>query len=66
VKNVFELGTQELNSLKEDAKIMHPLPRISEIKPEVDESRQAIYFKQIYYGLMLRKALLPLVLGEIT
>ncbi|MHA1728852.1 MAG: aspartate carbamoyltransferase [Promethearchaeota archaeon] len=64
-KNIFELGINEIKIIKENAKIMHPLPRITEISPEVDDSPHSIYFKQVYYGLMLRKALLPLVLGVI-
>jgi aspartate carbamoyltransferase catalytic subunit len=65
VKNAFELGLNELALMKEGAKIMHPLPRVSEIKPEVDSSPHAVYFKQTYYGLMLRKALLALVVGAV-
>ena len=66
VKDIFVLGKEELKGLKENAKIMHPLPRISEIKPEVDQSPRALYIKkQLYYGLMLRKALLSVVLGAI-
>ncbi|MCP4762799.1 MAG: aspartate carbamoyltransferase [archaeon] len=63
VKNIFELGKEEVATFKEGAKIMHPLPRITEIKPEIDDSPHSIYFKETYYGLMLRKAILRLILG---
>lgn len=64
VKDAFELKASDLELLKTDAKIMHPLPRVTEIKPDVDDSPHAIYFKQTYYGLMMRKALLALILGK--
>ena len=65
IKNIYEFTKSDLKLLKENAKIMHPLPRVNEIKPEVDDSPHAIYFKQTYYGLMLRKALLALIMGKI-
>jgi aspartate carbamoyltransferase catalytic subunit len=64
VKDAFELKASDLELLKANAKIMHPLPRVTEIKPDVDDSPHAIYFKQTYYGLMMRKALLALILGK--
>lgn len=45
-------------------KIMHPLPRITEILPEVDAFKGAIYFKQAHNGIPVRKALISLVLGK--
>jgi aspartate carbamoyltransferase catalytic subunit len=64
VKDAFELKGSDMELLKENAKIMHPLPRITEINPDVDDSPHALYFKQTYYGLMMRKALLALLLGK--
>ena len=64
VKDALELKGSDMELLKENAKIMHPLPRVTEIKPDVDDSPHALYFKQIYYGLMMRKALLALLLGK--
>jgi len=43
---------------------MHPLPRITEISPEVDSSQKAIYFKQTLYGLFLREAILAELLAD--
>ncbi len=45
--------------------IMHPLPRVNEIGYEVDKMPYARYFKQAYYGVLVRMALLALVLGKI-
>jgi len=42
---------------------MHPLPRVNEIGPEVDETRNAKYFVQAFNGVPVRMALLSLVLG---
>ncbi len=42
---------------------MHPLPRVNEILPEVDVTAHAKYFKQAFYGIPVRMALLTLVLG---
>ena len=46
-----------------DVKIMHPLPRITEISPEIDHKEQSVYFKQAAYGLPVRMAILNMILG---
>lgn len=51
------------DSMKDGAIIIHPLPRVGEIAPEVDDSPHAVYFKQVGYGLMVRMALLKMVLS---
>ncbi|KAF8315801.1 uncharacterized protein EI90DRAFT_3159037 [Cantharellus anzutake] len=49
---------------KADMIVMHPLPRLTEIDPEVDfDSRRAVYFRQMRYGLFVRMALLAMVMG---
>jgi aspartate carbamoyltransferase catalytic subunit len=63
VKDVFKFEKNNLSQLKPNAKIMHPLPRVNEISPEIDDSSHAIYFKQTYYGLMMRKAIIGLIMG---
>lgn len=45
--------------------VMHPLPRVDEISPEVDALPGAAYFRQAHNGLPVRMALLGLVLGVI-
>lgn len=50
------------DSMKEGAIIIHPLPRVGEIMPEVDDSPHAVYFKQVRYGLLVRMALLKTLL----
>lgn len=51
-----------LDLMKQDAIIMHPLPRKDEISPEVDDDKRAAYFDQAANGLFVRMALLRLIL----
>ena len=44
--------------MKEGAIIMHPLPRVDEISPELDDLPKAAYFRQVKYGVSVRMALL--------
>lgn len=63
VKGSYRLGLAELGSAKADAIVMHPLPRIDEISPDVDATAHSKYFKQVWYGLLTRMTLISLVLG---
>lgn len=62
----YQITNKTLEGLPEHSIIMHPLPRVDEINPEVDASPKAIYFKQARNGLYVREALLALVLGRIN
>ncbi|MDI6721205.1 MAG: aspartate carbamoyltransferase [Candidatus Aenigmarchaeota archaeon] len=62
LKNSYVIDRHMLEYLKEDAIIMHPLPRVGEISPEVDCDRRAAYFRQAKNGLHIRMALLQAVL----
>ncbi len=64
-KGVYKLDTSLLPNIKKDLKIMHPLPRVGEIDPSLDETDHAVYFEQAANGIPVRKALLALVLGKI-
>jgi len=56
-KAIFDL-------MKKDAIIMHPLPRVDEITPEVDDDQRAVYLtEQIDSGLFTRMALLKMILA---
>jgi aspartate carbamoyltransferase catalytic subunit len=50
--------TEHLSLLKEDAAIMHPFPRRSEISPEVDHDPRAVYWRQMRNGMWVRAALI--------
>ncbi|KXN91343.1 Protein pyrABCN [Leucoagaricus sp. SymC.cos] len=54
VKDVYRVDHAVLSRAKEDMIVMHPLPRVNEIDPEVDfDSRRAVYFRQMRYGLFV-------------
>ncbi|KAF7290659.1 Bifunctional pyrimidine biosynthesis protein [Mycena indigotica] len=64
VKDAYRVDHAVLARAKEDMIVMHPLPRVNEIDPEVDfDSRRAVYFRQMRYGLFIRMALLASVMG---
>ena len=63
VKGSYRLSVAELASAKVDAIVMHPLPRVDEISPDVDGTAHSKYFKQVWYGLLTRMTLISLVLG---
>ncbi len=48
---------------KQDAIILHSLPRMDELPPEVDDTRHARYWTEAFNGVVMRMALLALVLG---
>lgn len=50
--------------MKSTAIIMHPLPRVDEISTEVDSLPSAAYFRQTYYGLLIRMAILKFLLSK--
>jgi len=58
IKNYYNFRKEDLEQTKDNFRLLHPLPRITEISPEVDKSEKAIYFKQTYYGIPMRKAIL--------
>ncbi|HUW89329.1 MAG TPA: aspartate carbamoyltransferase [Candidatus Nanopelagicaceae bacterium] len=64
VKDFYVFTKWDLEDTKNDFKIMHPLPRIIEISPEIDGSPKSIYFKQAYYGIPMRKAILEELLSD--
>jgi aspartate carbamoyltransferase catalytic subunit len=52
-----------LECLQKHAVVMHPLPRVDEIRPEVDADPRAAYFRQAHNGLYVRMALLRMLLA---
>lgn len=57
----YILDDKKLKQLKENAHIMHPLPRVNEIPQSVDLDSRSIYFEQARNGLFIRMALLKLI-----
>lgn len=63
VAGTYRIDLNVLKDVKKDLIIMHPLPRVDEISPEVDTTVHAKYFEQAFNGVPVRMALLGLVLG---
>jgi len=63
VVGAYKIDNELLSAAQEDLIIMHPLPRVTEISPEVDKTPHALYFKQAFNGIPVRMALLSLVTG---
>jgi aspartate carbamoyltransferase catalytic subunit len=59
--------TRELlaDAAKPGAIILHSLPRMDELPPDVDGTRHARYWQEAYYGVVMRMALLAMVLGTV-
>ncbi|RJP43639.1 aspartate carbamoyltransferase [Candidatus Parcubacteria bacterium] len=62
LKGSYVINKKVLDRMKKDSIIMHPLPRVSEIAPEVDEDARAAYFRQTKNGVYVRMALLKMML----
>ncbi|MCW4029197.1 MAG: aspartate carbamoyltransferase [Candidatus Bathyarchaeota archaeon] len=65
VKGAYKIDLKTLQGAKKDLIVLHPLPRVDEIAPEVDATPQAKYFQQVHNGIVVRMALLSLVLGAV-
>jgi aspartate carbamoyltransferase catalytic subunit len=63
VKNVYTLKNSMLYNTKPNLRILHPLPRVNEIDPDVDDNDKAYYFRQAQNGLYIRQAIVSKVLG---
>ncbi len=58
LKDIYILDQEKLNLAKADMPVLHPLPRVDEIAPEVDEDPRAAYFQQVLNGKFIRMALI--------
>lgn len=61
-KGTLIIGKKELELMKKDSILMHPLPRVDEITTEVDNDQRAAYFRQAGNGMTIRMALIEWVL----
>ena len=58
LKDSYILTTEKMKAAKDDMIVMHPLPRVNEISVAVDDDPRACYFRQTYYGKLMRMALI--------
>lgn len=63
VKDVYELHASMLSGVKPNMKILHPLPRVTEIATDVDDTPYAYYFQQARNGMYVRMAVISYLLG---
>ena len=63
VKDVYILRNDMLANVKDNMRILHPLPRVNEIAYDVDDNPHAYYIQQAHNGLYARQALFCDVLG---
>ncbi len=63
VKNVYILRNSMLQKTKPNMRILHPLPRINEIHPDVDSNEKAYYFTQARNGVFVRQAIIAHILN---
>jgi aspartate carbamoyltransferase catalytic subunit len=63
VAKSYRLTLSALDQVRENLIIMHPLPRVDEIAPEVDQTKYARYFEQAFYGIPVRMALLAILMN---
>ncbi|MCL2014102.1 MAG: aspartate carbamoyltransferase [Oscillospiraceae bacterium] len=61
----YILNNKKLINAKKDMLIMHPLPRVDEIHPEVDSDGRAIYFEQAKCGVFARMSLILHLLSAV-
>ena len=65
VKGTYRVDLKNMANAKKDMIVLHPLPRVDEIAPEVDATPQARYFQQVGNGVVIRMGLLALLLGAV-
>lgn len=58
----YAIDSSVLERMKQDAMILHPLPRTVELDKTVDSDPRAMYFRQATNGLFVRMALLTMIL----
>ena len=63
LKDSYILDRAKMRLAKQNMIVLHPLPRVNEIAPEVDDDPRAAYFKQVKYGMYVRMALIAKLVG---
>ncbi|MFC5471498.1 aspartate carbamoyltransferase [Cohnella suwonensis] len=60
----YIVDAELLSRMRQDAIVLHPLPRAGEISEEIDNDPRAAYFRQAVNGVYIRMALLDQALSE--
>jgi len=56
--NDIIIDNRNINLMKNDAMVMHPLPRNDEISPDVDHDKRIYYYKQMENGVFIRMSVI--------
>ena len=64
VAGEYQIDAETLDAASDDLAVLHPLPRVDEIAPEIDDTEHARYFQQAHNGVPVRMALLDLLLSD--
>ena len=64
LKNYYIINQNDVDRMKQNSIIMHPLPRTTELPVEIDSTNQAVYFQQAKNWLYTRMALLDYLLNN--
>ena len=59
----YKVTKEVLRKAKQDAIVLHSLPRMDELPVEVDDTRHARYWIEAFNGVVMRMSLLALILG---
>jgi aspartate carbamoyltransferase catalytic subunit len=59
----YQITGEVMREAKSDAIVLHSLPRMDELRPDVDRTRHARYWTEAFNGVVMRMALLALILG---
>ncbi|MBQ1949846.1 MAG: aspartate carbamoyltransferase [Treponema sp.] len=65
LKDSYILDREKMKLAKQRMIVLHPLPRVNEIAPEVDDDPRAAYFKQVKFGMYARMALISKLTGAL-
>lgn len=64
VRNAYRITRAKLGRVKRTFRILHPLPRVTEVATDVDATPHAYYFRQAAYAVPMRQAILAAILGR--
>lgn len=65
LKSSYVITAKTLEKAKKSLKVLHPLPRVDEVSNSVDNTPHAAYFKQVFYSIPVRMAVLSLILTDV-
>lgn len=63
-RGVYLLDMDKLSKARGELIVLHPLPKVDEIAPEVDFDPRALYFEQAENGMYMRMALILMLLRQ--